>query len=289
MTAERTRPDGLVEIEGLDELDGVSLERTLAARGAKLGTPLTVRALTTSTNDDARTAARAGAPAGAAFAADAQSQGRGRLGRLWHSPPRTNLYVSFLLRPALATDALVWLPLAAGLAVADAVGPHLDRAQRLSVKWPNDVLLDGHKLAGVLSEAEVVDGAARFVIVGIGINVHEREFPEELAHRATSLVRSGITGVERGALLVDLCLALARRVDALEQSHLAELRADLARLDALAGKTVAIGGVRGRAAGIDPEGRLRVVDDDGVELAFASGEAQLEPSDRDHSSAIPRR
>ena len=261
------------------DLDPSKIERALAQRQARIGLPLVVQGATVSTNDDAKRAAQAGAPEGAAFVADAQASGRGRLGRTWHSPPGSNLYVSFVLRPTLTTERLGWVSLAAGLAVVDAVGPRVAQVAgtaRLGIKWPNDVLLDGRKLAGVLSEAEIVDHKARAVIVGIGINVRTSVFPPDLAGTATSLALAGVADLDRSTLLVDLSLALATRIDALEHGETSALHADLRRLDVLAGKMITVAGMRGCAVGIGPQGWLHVVGPDGEERAFGSGEATVE-------------
>src|SRR5204863_9598302 len=106
--------------------------------------PLVVVASTTSTNDDAKQAARDGVSSGAAFIADTQTSGRGRLGRSWHSPPGENLYASFVLRPSFSPHIAPIVTLAAGLAVADAVTP-LVPGRALGLKWPNDVFIDDRK------------------------------------------------------------------------------------------------------------------------------------------------
>ena len=127
------------------------------------------------------------------IAADAQTAGRGRLGRSWHSPPGDNLYLSLLLRPSRAPAEIPPLTLLAGAAVADAVAA-LGLSPRL--KWPNDVqlvdrALDGgarrRKLAGILTEMVTAGAAVEHVVVGIGINVNGTDFPPDIADRATSV------------------------------------------------------------------------------------------------------
>ncbi len=137
-----------------------------------------------STNDEAAAWARAGAPHGAVVIADAQTRGRGRLGRVWHSPPGAALYFSAILRPPLPPMKVPPLTLAAGVAVAETVA-RFDVAPTL--KWPNDVLIEGKKLAGILTESATQGARLEHVIVGIGVNLRVEEFPAGL--NATSLHR----------------------------------------------------------------------------------------------------
>jgi len=277
------------------DLDAARIAGGLAARGIRFGLPLSLVEVTESTNDDAKRAARGGIEAGAAFIADAQTGGRGRLGRIWHSPPGENLYASFVVRPGLvgpdACGARLFdaqtaplITLAAGLAVVDAVievvGP-----RDLSLKWPNDVWLGGRKLAGILCEAQLgelggagVAGAIRvspWIVIGIGINVHAREFPGALAESATSLLLGGASSVDRGALFVELCSALSRRIELLCSSGGAAIVADVGARDALLGREVLVDGVSAVALGIAPNGGLRVRRPDGVEMTCLAGEVRL--------------
>ena len=160
-----------------------------------LGRTLVTLAEAGSTNDEAWRALAGGAPDGTVVVADAQTRGRGRAGRVWHTNPGRGLAFSVLLRPAGEWRDLGLLPLAAGLAVARAL-EGLGAAPAL--KWPNDVLLGGRKTAGVLCEARsparAPDGPRRAAVVGIGVNVTEQpgDFPAALAATATSLALAGI-------------------------------------------------------------------------------------------------
>jgi BirA family biotin operon repressor/biotin-[acetyl-CoA-carboxylase] ligase len=267
------------------DLDEARIAGELAARGIRLGHPLSLVEVTESTNDDAKRAARGGVESGAAFIADAQTGGRGRLGRTWHSPPGENLYASFVVRPALDARTAPLITLAAGLAVVDAVtvvaGP-----SDLSLKWPNDVLLGGRKLAGILCEAQLGESSAGevdstairispWIVIGIGINVHSRAFPGALADRATSLALAGASSVDRAALFVELCSALARRIEMLSSSGGAAIVADVGARDALLGREVLVDGVSVLALGIAPNGGLRVRRQDGVEMTCLAGEVRL--------------
>lgn len=258
----------------ISDLEPTRLTRALIARGIALGRPLSVVATTTSTNDDAKRAGHEGLPNGAAFVADAQTAGRGRLGRTWHSPPAQNLYVSLLLRPTLAPKAAPLLTLAAGLAVRDAIAPLVPSCS-VAIKWPNDVYVNGRKVAGILAEAQVT-GAASFVVIGIGVNVRVREFPPEIAERATSLALSGGQTLDRGEVLVAICACLQMRIEQLESGALATIVSDCARHDALLGRTISIDGQRAVALGLADDGGLRIRRQDGSEGVVLAGDVQPE-------------
>lgn len=138
----------------------------------------------TSTNDLAREWGRQGAPDGATVVADRQTAGRGRSGRRWHSPPGVNLYLSRIVRVELPCLRLV--PLLGAVATCAAVGEHLP-GREVAIKWPNDILTGGRKLAGILAELDA--GPDPFAVVGIGLNVNmqQADFPTDLRTPATSL------------------------------------------------------------------------------------------------------
>ena len=163
--------------------DLAALESELA--GTIYARPLHFAPVTGSTNSDAMAAARAGAPHGSVFFADEQTAGRGRGDHAWHSAAGEGLYVSVLLRPDLSPAYLPLVPLAAGLAAAQAIRDltGLD----IDLRWPNDLLLGARKTGGILVEAQSESNSVAFVVVGIGINVHQREFDPGLATPATSL------------------------------------------------------------------------------------------------------
>jgi BirA family biotin operon repressor/biotin-[acetyl-CoA-carboxylase] ligase len=151
--------------------------------------------------------AAAGAPDGATVIAEEQAAGRGRLGRTWVAPPGTSLLVSVVLRPALSS-AQVWLVASlAGVALVDATRRLLDRAggrATVGLKWPNDLLLDGRKAAGMLAEAGAGMGAPPpWVVLGMGVNVNQTagELPPELAGQVTSLALAAGRQVDRAELL----------------------------------------------------------------------------------------
>jgi BirA family transcriptional regulator, biotin operon repressor / biotin---[acetyl-CoA-carboxylase] ligase len=193
------------------DLDRDRIELEIERSGATVGRPLSIVDVTGSTNDDAKVAAHQGIASGAAFVADAQTAGRGRLGRAWHSPRDENLYVSFVWRQDLPSGNVLCVTLAAGLAVAEAIAPLVAREVRL--KWPNDVFVGDRKIAGVLCEAAVsAEGRTRFVVVGIGINVRTTVFPPGLSDLATSLASEGAADLDRSAILVSIATALSARM-----------------------------------------------------------------------------
>jgi BirA family transcriptional regulator, biotin operon repressor / biotin---[acetyl-CoA-carboxylase] ligase len=223
-----------------------------------LGRPRLHLRETTSTSDRARALAAAGAPHGTLVTAGAQTAGRGRQGRTWSAPPGRALLMSLVLR---APDRM--LPLAAAVAVAEAAG------RDAAIKWPNDVLLDGRKVAGILAEARPQDGWA---VLGIGLNVAVR--PEDLPTdlRATA----GTLGLEPRDVEVVLARLLAALERALALRTPALLDAWRAR-DALLGREVAWSAGHGRAAGIDGDGRLVVALPGGGRTALEAGEVHLRP------------
>jgi BirA family transcriptional regulator, biotin operon repressor / biotin---[acetyl-CoA-carboxylase] ligase len=157
-----------------------------------------------STNDEARRLAREGAPEGTIICAREQTAGRGRRGRVWASPPG-NLYASLIVRPDCPAGKAAQLGFAAGLAVGDAVRAKLPAIVGLSYKWPNDVLVCGRKLAGILLESETKVGPEAdeaFVIVGIGVNLVSS--PREVDFPATSVVEEGLDPPPPSALVDEI-------------------------------------------------------------------------------------
>lgn len=163
---------------------------------------------TGSTNTDAMNAARAGAPHGSVFFADEQTAGRGRGDHAWHSAARQGLYVSVVVRLPIAASRLPLLPLAAGLAAAEAV--RIASGLTVDLRWPNDLLIGPRKTGGILVEAVSPSESLPHAVIGSGINVHQRSFDPSLATSATSLdVESGRT-IDRQQLLIALLESIER-------------------------------------------------------------------------------
>jgi BirA family biotin operon repressor/biotin-[acetyl-CoA-carboxylase] ligase len=227
-----------------------------------------------STSDLAAERARAGAPAGLTIVADAQTGGRGRLGRVWHSPAGENLYVSLLLRPTRPANEIPPLTLLAGAAVARAVAS-LGVSPRL--KWPNDVqLVDGaghkRKLAGVLTEMASAGERVEHVVVGIGLNVNTTSFPAELAELATSLRAALGRPVDRAGLLAAMLNAFEPLYEDFERRGPSVAVAAFEEFAALPTRCRVDDRLEGTALGVDPDGALRLRDDAGQIHRVISGE-----------------
>jgi BirA family biotin operon repressor/biotin-[acetyl-CoA-carboxylase] ligase len=241
-----------------------------ALTGSAVWSDIRVLATTQSTNADVSRAAADGAAEGLVVFAEQQSAGRGRLDRRWESPPRAALLVSVLLRPPVPVVRTPLLPLLAGVAVAEAL--RTTAAVEAVLKWPNDVLVDGRKLAGVLVE-RTPDGA---VVVGIGLNVTTRrsELPVPVA---TSVAMEG--GSDREPLAKELLRALERRYVAFcaaDGTPGSILPAYVAICETI-GKRVTVevpGGavVDGVATSVDDHGMLVVRGDDGHERVWSAGD-----------------
>ncbi len=221
-------------------------ERVTPLLRGRFGSPYRYRASCAST----QALLQSGDPEGAVAVADLQTEGRGRLGRRWEAQPGSAILLSVLLRPANLHTA-PQLALVGGLAAAAACEGELER--RVSLKWPNDVLVDGRKIAGVLAEGR--EGA---VVLGIGINVNqtEEELPPAARTPPASLRTVDGRCRDRAVLLASLLAELERTYDLWRDAGLVPLHAELTARDCLEGSKVEIGGRRGVAAGIDPEGRL---------------------------------
>jgi BirA family transcriptional regulator, biotin operon repressor / biotin---[acetyl-CoA-carboxylase] ligase len=222
-------------------------------RTRSVGTPRAHFRTVDSTNEQAKALALDGAPHGTLVTADEQTAGRGRQGRVWTAPPRSSLLMSLLLRELDERHAL--LPLAAAVAVCEALEPLECR-----VKWPNDVWIDGRKLAGILLEGRPQDGWA---VLGIGLNVNlqPEDLPEELRETATSIAAAA--GEPRD--LEDQLAALLRSLDAWIGASREAVLAAWRERDAIIGRQVSWDGGEGRAAGIDDSGALLVETLDGLQ------------------------
>jgi BirA family biotin operon repressor/biotin-[acetyl-CoA-carboxylase] ligase len=248
------------------------------ARGGALGRPMRLLVTTTSTSDEAKRAAKEGAPHGATWVAEEQSAGRGRQGRSWWAPAGESLLFSVLVRYAYPPSRLPQVALLAGLALFDAVGKAAAGAN-IQLKWPNDVLIDGKKVGGVLVEAITSGARVEAVVIGVGVNVHTRLFPPGIAERSTSIVLAAGSDApppHRGAILADTLAGIDRDLHVVAARGLSLLRARLEACDVLRGRRVrSDGGDEGIGAGIDDEGRLLVRRDDGQVARWVAGEVHL--------------
>jgi len=249
-----------------DEAAAWAAELPPGAFGREL---LEYAALAGSTQDLAFAAAGRGAPHGAAFVAEEQSAGRGRQGAAWQAPAGSALLVSVLLRPAPPEEDRARTALGAGLAACRAVEQAC--AAHPDLKWPNDLLLGGRKLGGVLVEAR--GGVAA---LGVGLNVLQEpgDFGDELGGRATSLAAETGDRPDRLWLLGMLLVELGRMFGTRGEEWGA-VRLEVARRLAWRGRRARVGELCGVVTGLDASGRLVLRADSGEDLAVASGSLEL--------------
>ena len=152
-----------------------------------------------STNNEAKAAGDKGGVDGTLFVADMQTAGKGRRGREWKSPKGENIYMSLLLRPQIAPDQASMLTLVIALSLAQAVREML--GLDVGIKWPNDIVIGGKKICGILTEMTCEITAINYVVIGIGINVNQRKFPDDIKDTATSLTLEMGAAVDRSQLI----------------------------------------------------------------------------------------
>ena len=229
-----------------------------------------------STNDFARDIAASGAEEGIAITAREQTAGRGRLGRAWSSPPGEGLYLSLILRPRIKPGDSAIITLAAAVAVAETLS--MDLELEVDIKWPNDVLASGRKLCGILVETAIEKEQLLYAVMGIGLNVAQREFPNEIRDSATSIL------IESGRLLApnDLLAPLFSRLEHWYRVALSSPDEVIARWSKLSSYahdcSVTIetpeGLVDGLTRGLTDGGAL-IVETGGRRLEVISGEVKL--------------
>jgi BirA family biotin operon repressor/biotin-[acetyl-CoA-carboxylase] ligase len=227
-----------------------------------------------STNTELLAEARRGEPEGVVVVADHQTAGRGRLGRTWSARPGAALLVSVLLRPSVGPDRLPLVTMAAGLAAAD--GVEAAAGFRPGLKWPNDLVVEDRKLAGMLTETAPGAGDVSLV-VGIGFNVSAGAYPEELAAASTACEEVAGRPVDRAELLVAFLVALEGRYSALlgsggREATLTAYRRDSATLGRRVRVELPGGVLEGEAAQIAWNGQLVVVDSAGGHTAVSAGD-----------------
>lgn len=232
---------------------------------------------TESTNDDVRRLGAEGAQEGTVVLAERQTSGRGRLGRTWESPERLGLYLSVLLRPAEAPSLIGRYAIAAAVAACEACRRFSD--ERVVIKWPNDLLADGAKLAGILAEIRH-GGSGAELVIGFGVNVHQSagDFPEPLRSSATSLRRLGSGAApDREAVAAELLRCLGAAIGRIRADAWSELAEQfLSYAPTAEGRRAKLTtGTLGVTSGLDDTGALRVLTPDGVVLVYASESVTL--------------
>lgn len=235
---------------------------------------------TASTNDVIEKVARDGAPEGVVVFAESQTRGRGRMGRKWMSPPQKGLWFSVLLRPELRPESATQITVAMATGLARAIASVIGTAPE--IKWPNDLLIGGRKIAGILTEMSAEMDRIKYVIVGIGldVNLSKAELPAELREVATSLRIAAGRPVDRPKLAASLLEELDRDYARVINGQFQQVAEEWEEQCVTLGKNVSISignrKVSGRAESIDPDGSLMVRTSHGRLERILGGDVILE-------------
>ncbi len=260
----------------IDLLHPDALESAL--RGTIFAGKLQILPTIDSTNSYAMQQAAQGAAHGAVYVAEEQTAGRGRGAHTWHSEPYAGLYISIVLRPQIAPADALWISLATGLAVQAAI--ENVTALVADIRWPNDLLLNGRKFAGILTEMNAEVTRVRYAVAGIGINVNHSRFPAELRETATSLRLETDRPAARQDILIAVLQAMHSEIEPLMQpgTFAAAIRSILTRIEKKStwvyGKQVFVDegeGYTGVTAGLDARGFLRVETKAGLRTVLSGG------------------
>lgn len=233
-----------------------------------------------STNKKAKELAEARCPNGTLITAEEQEAGVGRRGRSWSSQKGQGVYMSMVLRPQLRAEKASMVTLVTALAVAKAIETlGKDCGVHPFIKWPNDIVIRGKKVCGILTEMTMKEQEIGYIIVGIGINVHNQEFPEEIAHMASSLELEFATGVARERVMELVLIAFEHYYELfLQTQDLSLLIEEYQKMSANKGRKVTVldpaGQYEGIAKGITNIGELVVDTVEGIKLV-SSGEVSV--------------
>ena len=250
------------------------LKKSLA--GKFFGHKLYYYPVTGSTNDEAFKLGVAGAPEGTVVIADSQTKGRGRLQRSWHSPTGSNIYTTVILRPQMDPARAPQISILAGVAVAEVLERYCP--DKIKLKWPNDVLLEGKKVCGILSQAKAAVNKVDFIILGIGINVNINQFPQEISNIATSLAIETGREISRQELIIDLYENMTKWYKQLLQDGFGRIKEKWLSLSLMIGQTVKVvfqeEVVSGKAIDLDEDGSLILLAED-REFKVSAGDATI--------------
>jgi BirA family biotin operon repressor/biotin-[acetyl-CoA-carboxylase] ligase len=268
----------------VDEPDALLADDLLARLGKTrvVGRDIQVFEQTTSTNDVIERLARDGVREGVVVFAESQTKGRGRLGRKWISPARKGLWFSILLRPHLRPQETTQLTVASATALRRAIVSQTNLA--VEIKWPNDILINGKKVAGILTEMSAELDRVRHVIPGIGIDVNQdaSEFPPELRKTATSLKIEHGESLSRAALAIEILQELDKDYDRVALGKFSEIADEWEEHCGTIGKdvTVQIGDrkIRGCAESLDDDGALILRTEHGRLQRITGGDVTIEKS-----------
>jgi len=234
-----------------------------------------------STNITAKTLANAGAKHGTAIIAKRQTCGRGRLGKAWFSGEGLGLYCSLIVRPHLLVENYAKITLVAGLAVGDFIESSIGR--KIALKWPNDVLVAGKKICGILTESSPLGVSGfSYAVIGVGINVNHGslDFPADLRDASTSLFLETGKRVDPVTLVSGIREQILGNIKRLEENEFSALLSQWKSRDYLYGRDIKCVGVDGKiisgvAMGPDAQGILHVLGEDGLEREVLSGDLSL--------------
>ena len=238
-----------------------------------------------STNIRAKLEAEQGAESGLLVVADQQTAGRGRRGRGWESPSGSNIYYTLMLKPDFNADCAPMLTLVMALAVAKGIRQTLGRgseegAAKVGIKWPNDIVVDGKKVCGILTEMSMEQAYIHHIVIGVGINVRRQEFPEEIRDRAAAIEEQCGFRISRSQLIADIMEAFEEDYEIFLQTHdLKRLRDSYAKLLVNRDREVCVldpkGEFRGTARGINDQGELLIERQDGSIEEVYAGEVSV--------------
>lgn len=263
----------------LDAPDILSRDEILSCmKTTSMGRQVVYLERTGSTNQDAKRMAENGAGSGTLVVTDCQETGKGRRGRSWVSPSGVNIYFTLLLRPDFAPDKASMLTLVMALSVAQAIEKQTGR--KAGIKWPNDIVMEGKKVCGILTEMTLEEAEIQSVVIGTGINVGQTEFPEEISQRATSLFLVCGKNISRSALIAETMSCFERNYAAFEKNlNLSALKETYEGYLLNLGKEVRVldpaGEYDGRAKGINENGELLVELADGSINRVYAGEVSV--------------
>ena len=232
-----------------------------------------------STNDEAFRLGLAGEPEGTALIAEKQNAGKGRMQRVWHSPAGSNIYTSIILRPQIEPAKAPQISILAGVAVAEVLDSYCP--DRIKLKWPNDVLIDGKKVCGILSQIQTSASEVDFIVLGMGINVNiiYSQFPQEICNLATSLVIETGREISRQELIISLYENLAKWYKQLLKDGFCRIKEKWLSMSPMIGEPVQVmfqeESVSGTAIGLDENGSLILLVAGNKEYKVLAGDATI--------------
>lgn len=273
---EAVQNKGYHMVSSPDLLSKYELESRMATDW--LGKEIVYKETTDSTNADVRRMAEDGAQNGLLVVADGQTKGKGRRGRQWESEKGTNLYFSVLLKPDFTPDKASMITLVAAYSVAKVI--EQSTGLDAKIKWPNDIVVNGKKICGILTEMSIERDYIHHIVVGIGINVNEESFPQEIDHMATSLKKEGSNLIFRANLLCDILSQFEKDYEAFAEAESLAPFVDkynkrLVNKGALVKVLDPKGEFSGIAGGINEEGMLLVFKENGQTEKVYAGEVSV--------------